>query len=332
MAKLVNPKRVFLPKGKQNKLINKILLKISIKKAAKLCNISERTIRDWRREKFLMDIISLRKLCQKTNTSIPSNIELKDRWWYVHLGASVGGKAVWKKYGSIGNPKYRKKKWYEWWEREGKFKKHPIINVCKPIKKPIKSKDLAEFVGIVLGDGGITQRQVIFTFHSEDDKDYADFVINLVKKLFNVPIGIHYDKQYKAVDYIISRSELVRFCVEKLGLKKGNKVKQQVDIPDWIKQNKKYSIACVRGLIDTDGSVFTHNYKVNKKWYSYKKLTFSNYSKPLLQSVFIILENLNIKSRLSRGIEVRIDSINDMQKYFRIVSSHNPKHLKRYLK
>lgn len=333
MAKLVNPKRVFLPKGKQNKLINKIFLKISVKEAAKLCNISERTIRDWRREKFSIDFTALSKLCKKTNTPIPSSIKLKDRWWYVHLGASIGGKAVWKKYGKIGNPEHRKKKWYEWWEKEGKYKhKYNFIGKTKPIKKPVFSKNLAEFVGIVLGDGSITKYQVTFTFHSKDDKAYSDFVINLTKKLFNVPVGICYDKRCKAISYIISRSELVRFCIEKLGLKKGNKVKQQVDVPNWIKQNKQYSIACTRGLIDTDGSIFTHNYKVNGKLYSYKKLSFTNLSKPLVIFVYKTMKNIGLNPRISRNKDVCLDSIKDMQTYFKIIGSNNPKHLKRYLK
>lgn len=107
--------RVFFPiEGAQKKFINKILSRISVDKAAELCNFSERTIRDWRREKFLMDFKSLRTLCEKTGFSIPSNIELRKRYWYTIKGASRGGLEVLKKYGRIGgDPEYRKKKWYE---------------------------------------------------------------------------------------------------------------------------------------------------------------------------------------------------------------------------
>jgi len=325
--------RVSFPKGKQKKFINKILSKISVKKAAKLCNLSERTIRDWRREKFLMDLVALRKVCKKTAIKFPSNVELKDDYWYVAKGASKGGKALFKKYGRIGgNPEYRKKKWYEWWEREGKYKQHQIINTPLPIKKPRKSEDLAEFVGIMLGDGGITQYQARISFHSEIEKEYSRFVTDLIKRLFGVPIGVYYDKEDLSFDFVISRSELVRFCVEKLGLKKGNKIKKQVDIPEWIKQNKLYSIACLRGLVDTDGCIFTHRYKVNGKWYAYKKLSFTSYSEPLRQSVFNILKNNGLNPRFAQRKDVRLDSIEDMQKYFQLVGSHNPRHLKRYLK
>lgn len=325
--------RAFLPKEQQKKFINKILSKISIKDAASLCNISERTIRDWRRGLFSMDFNIIQRLCKKTNTLLPKNLKTKDRYWYTSTGSSAGGIAVWKKYGKIGgNPEYRKKKWYEWWEKEGKFRPYPFINAPIPIKKPNYSKNLAEFIGIVMGDGGITKRQITITLHCKNDKEYGKFVVRLIKNLFDVPVSTYYRKRDLAISYVVSRTELVKFCTEKLGLKIGNKIKQQIDIPNWIKKNKQYSIACVRGLIDTDGCMFNHKYKIKRKWYSYKKLTFTSYSKPLRESVFNILKNNGLNPRSAQDKDIRIDSIENMRKYFRIFNSHNPKHLKRYFR
>jgi intein/homing endonuclease len=120
------------------------------------------------------------------------------------------------------------------------------------------------------------------------------------------------------------------FFFDKLGLKKGDKVKQQVDIPDWIKQNRLYSIACLRGLVDTDGCIFTHSYRVNDKLYRYKKFSFTNSSKFLRQSVFAILKDNGLNPRMSQRKDVRLDSVSDIKKYFQLIGSHNPKHLKRF--
>lgn len=330
MAELVISKRVIFPRGRQREFLERVLSKVSVKEAAQLCGLSERTIRDWRCEKLTMDSRALRVLSQESKISYPSDVTLRDRYWYVTKGARVGGYAVLKKYGRIGgDPEYRKKRWYEWWEREGKYKDNSIT-VCKPIRKPEYSKELAEFVGIVLGDGGITQRQVTISLHDKDDREYAKFVVRLVEKLFDVPVGTYHKKKDSVVNFIISRRELVRFCIEKLGLKEGNKIKQQVDIPQWIKQDKMYSIACVRGLLDTDGCVFNHRYKVKGKLYSYKKLSFTSYSQPLRNSVFCILKGLALNPRLAQDRDVRLDAQKDMRQYFQIVGSNNPKHLKRY--
>ena len=214
----------------------------------------------------------------------------------------------------------------------GKENSNLIHLLIFPIKKPKFSEKLAEFIGIVIGDGSITKRQITITLHCKDDKEYSKFVVALIKKLFDVPVGTSRRKRDLAINYVVSRTELVRFCTEKLGLKIGNKIKQQVDIPDWIKQNKLYSIACVRGLVDTDGCVFNHKYKVKEKWYSYKKLAFTSYSKPLRESVSHILKNSGLNPRIARDKDVRLDSIKDMEKYFKIFSSHNPKHLRKYYK
>ncbi len=325
--------RVFFPKGAQREFINKVISYFSIKEISKLCNLSERTMRDWRREKFLMDLDALRKICKKTGIKFPSNVELRDDYWYVAHGSSAGGIAVLKKYGRIGgDPEYRKKRWYEWWEHEGRYKQHPIINATLPIKEPRKSKDLAEFVGILLGDGGITKSQISISLNSKNEKEYSKFVKSLIKKLFNVYVGTCYDKKYSSLDLLISRSELVHFCIKKLGLTRGDKVKQQVDIPEWIKRNKSYLTACVRGLMDTEGCVFSHRYRVNGKLYSYKKLAFKNSSYPLIKSVYDFLRNIGLcHPRITKNFkEVRIESKEDVQKYFQLIDFHNPKNLKRY--
>jgi hypothetical protein len=324
--------RIFFPKkGQQKEFMNKILLKISVKEASKICSLSERTIRDWRQEKFLPQYSALKKLSQKTSVPFPSNIKLKDNYWYTILGSSLGGKALIKKYGRIpGDINYRKKKWLNWWETIGKYKKHSHITRPIPIKKPRKSKKLAEFVGIMLGDGNISSSQIRVILHNKDDKEYGEFVKKLIKDLFDVYIGIHNKKNDSSFEIIISRVELVRFCVENLGLKKGNKIKQQVDIPDWIKKNNIYSVACVRGLIDTDGCLFIHRYKIKNKSYAYKKISFTSYSDPLRCSVFDILKNNGFSPRFAIRKDIRLDSVKDVKNYFKIFDSHNPKHLKRY--
>lgn len=139
---------------------------------------------------------------------------------------------------------------------------------------------------------------------------------------------LYHSPKDSTFDIVVSRVELVRY-LHSLGLPIGNKVKQQFDIPEWIKRNQRFAVACVRGLVDTDGSVFMHNYISKGRQYHYKKLSFTSRSLPLQMSVAKILTDLGMRARVS-GYDVRLDSIADVQKYFSIIGSHNPKHLKRY--
>ena len=334
MAKRFMSKRVLFKPKEQKKFLNqsKKITGLSWVELAQLLKISNRTLTDWKREKFSMSLKAVKLLSKRAGLRFPENVEVKNPFWYVYKGAKIGGFAVYKKYGYIGgDPEKRKKKWYEWWEREGKYKKHPFINVCIPIKKPRKSKELAEFIGIAIGDGGISKYQIVITLHKIDDLEYSKFVNNLMKKLFGISPSIYYRPNYSVINITISRVELVKFFV-KMGLRIGNKIQQGINIPKWIKNNNRYKIACLRGLIDTDGSIIIHKYRSRGKYYTYKKIGFTSRSPFLLKSVSEILNGLNIKHRFMKRYDIRIEAKEDVKNYFKIVGTHNPKHLKRYYK
>ena len=333
MAESFTDKRAVLPKGQQRKIMDKAIESFSVEKIANIFSVSGRTIRDWRREKFSIDADILNRVCKKIGISFPRQVKLKDRYWYTLKGSSAGGAAAFKKYGRVGgDPEYRKKKWREWWEGKGKHEHHPIINTSLPIKKPVFSEKLAELVGILLGDGSTAKYQIVVTLCDKDEKPYGKFVSGLIKKLFDVPVNVNRRAECSVINIAISRVELVRFCVNDLKLKRGSKIKHQVDIPNWIKANKLFLVSCVRGLIDTDGTVFNHKYRVRGKEYCYKKISFTSRSEPLRQSVFCALLSFGIKARLTKQYDVRIDAQEDVKKYFRIVGSHNLRILMRYKK
>ncbi len=336
MAKLDISKRAKFPINKQGLFIKDCAKRLgaSNNQIAKLLNVSARTITDWKREKFLITFQAAKILGKKSGIKLPGNLKSKDKFWYTTKGAYNGGLAMYRKYGCVGiDPEYRKKKWFEWWKQRGKFKNHPILNNPLPINQPIKSEELAEFVGIILGDGGITKNQVTITLHHVDDEKYGKFIIKLIKKLFSVNPSIYHKPKYSVNNIVISRIKLVKLLTEKLGLKIGNKIRQQIDIPRWIKANKNYQIACIRGLMDTDGCLVIHKYKVNRKQYCYKKLDFCSASKPLIKSIMKMLKVFDFSPRLSHnGRNVWIDGQEEVKRYFQLIGSNNPKHKKRLLR
>lgn len=335
MAERHKSKRVKFPKGKQQQFIlkTKNRLNLNWENTAKLLNISVRQLTDWRKEKFLMPLSAVKVLCKKSGVSYPHNMTIRKPYWYVTKGARKGGLTIVKKYGSVGgDPKKRLQKWHEWWREKGRFQKHPILGKRLSTKKPRPSVKLAEFVGIMLGDGGISQRQVSITLNRETDKEYIQFVKKIIIALFGVSPSLYPDPKSKADTIVISRTELVEYLTQKLGLKIGNKVKQQIDIPTWIKKKSEYKIACVRGLVDTDGSVYKHSYTIKNKTYSYKKLSFCSLSPPLLLSVFETLKNLGLKPRICKDKEIKIENTQNVRKYFEIIGSNNKKHLKKIKK
>jgi hypothetical protein len=195
---------------------------------------------------------------------------------------------------------------------------------------PEFSENLAEFCGIMLGDGGISKYQAKVTLNSGEESEYGAFIVNLIEDIFQIQSGLTRRTDSNAFDIVISRIGIVEFLTDVCGLKLGNKIIQKADIPQWIKENTLYATACMRGLFDTDGSIFTHKYISKGKEYSYKKLGFTSVSEPLLYSAHTILNDAGLNARFGSRFDVRVDSKADVQRYFEIFGSHNTKHLNRY--
>ena len=320
--------RIIFRGGGQRKFLEEVGKKLTLKEMAHICACSPRTVYDWRREKFAMSNECAQILSRHAGIPIPATVITRNRYAHTRAAGQKGAQAVQAKYGRVPVDEARRKRaWRTWWQSEGKSAANALLQP-RPIRRPKRNLELAEFIGIVMGDGGISDYQAVVTLHDTTDLEYGTFVVRLAEKLFGVRPSVYHHAKYAANNIVISRRELVRF-LHRTGLPIGNKVRQQFDIPGWIKKSKKLSVACVRGLVDTDGCVIVHRYRVRAKLYRYKKLSFTSRSRPLQQSVAEILTDLGMHVRIA-GYDVRLDSIADMQKYFALIGTHNPKHLKRY--
>lgn len=204
-------------------------------------------------------------------------------------------------------------------------------HLTKSFVRPEPSVELAEFCGILLGDGGITPNQVRVTLNRIDEPEYVRYVTDLMEKLFCVAARVYPSCADASCDICLSRVGVVRLLTQELGLMIGNKVRQQVRVPYWIADRPDFADACVRGLFDTDGTVITHRYRSKGKLYSYKKLAYTSCSMPLIEFVSTVLAAHSMRPRIaSHGKDVRLDSRADVARYFKVIGTHNAKHLNRY--
>lgn len=196
---------------------------------------------------------------------------------------------------------------------------------------PLFSSELAEFIGIVLGDGGIQKRQVVITLHKEDDKKYSCYVKELVEKLFLFTPSVIGRRDENIINVILSRVAVVRF-LQKTGLFIGNKVQHQVDVPEWIKRDKIFRLHCIRGLFDTDGCFYVDRHVIKGKVYINCGMNFTNHSLPLL-SFFkqTLLENgYHPTQRTEFSVFLRKEK--EILRYFREIGSSNEKVINRFNK
>ena len=319
--------------GTQRELIEDALEHFpNLEVMADVCRVHPRTLRDWRREKHRMSYESLKRVYQHAAIPLPAALRLLPDFWHIQEATRLGGRRRAQRYGPPGTLESRRKGGQVSIKR---FQANPQrakalgFVLRKRIKQPRKSALLAEFVGIMLGDGCLSgQFQVGISFNSKTDGAYGTYLQNLFRALFGVSATIQRRTDTNGWTVVASSRALVEY-LQVLGLVCGDKVANQVDLPHWIWVRRNYQTACLRGLMDTDGSVYRYTHRVNDHTYNHVALCFTNHSMPLLRSVECVLRASGFSPRTHR-YHVYLNRQQEIERYFRVVGTKNAKHLTRF--
>lgn len=201
---------------------------------------------------------------------------------------------------------------------------YPKKSHRKQITIPKESSNLAELMGIVLGDGGINnQWQVVVTLNAVKDKSYANFVASLFTRLFDVNPVIRFHPKENVVRVVCSSMNVVDYMVSK-GAVRGHKIRQQIRVPDWVKESLEYQKSFVRGLVDTDGCLYIHKHFVGKRTQNNIGFCFSSYSEKLLTGVADVLNKFDIVPHITnKKRSVYLYSAKAVKKYLEIFGTSN---------
>ncbi len=101
--------RIIFKKGQQSKWLNDFLVNRNIDELANVCDVSARTFRDWRREKYTISEKALLALCKIYNVNLPKQIKYVHDFWYIAKGAKLGALKRLEAYGPLGTADGRKK-------------------------------------------------------------------------------------------------------------------------------------------------------------------------------------------------------------------------------
>jgi hypothetical protein len=213
-----------------------------------------------------------------------------------------------------------------------------------------RDEKLAEMIGIILGDGSLFSKNkngLIISLNLKDEELYVKYVYNFMNNLFknftNKEKGIgQYNNVGGGIRLAIYGKKIVKELLSH-GLVSGNKVENQIRVPEWIEKPKEWiknnkeiwSIeiqplvaACLKGLTDTDGSI-----SINRRDKTIM-ITFKNASLPLAKDFKDMCESLNIRTqpkitecsviskitgKLSKGYQVTISSKREMNKFIKLV-------------
>ena len=295
--------RVKLKKGKQKELILLAKGNKNWKELSEfLCVPASYLWGDLKYEKVLISKEVFNKLCNASGKNYDAFVVdyLRDNW-----GQSKGGLI------SLGS-----------------FKK---INI------PNYSIELAEFVGAVLGDGHVhytrkrTKKRFVGVYQikiSGDkryERDYHIYLGEIAKSLFGI-VPRYAEIEDKNERYLfLSSKKLVEFF-SKMGIFPGNKIINQSTIPKWIYRNNLFLRACIRGLIDTDGSI----HRMSRRDSNLLRINFKNHNYKLLCDTRKVFISLGFHpSKIINGNIFYISRQNEISKYLKDIGFSNKKHLDR---
>lgn len=145
-----------------------------------------------------------------------------------------------------------------------------------------QSAELAELIGVVLGDGYIgahARTEVLRIACNSNNPGFITRYSTLIESLFDKKPSVKKRRTSNCVDIVIYQKGIAK----RLGLKTGAKTHRIFQLPKWIKNNKEYQIRFLRGLFETDGCHAEHF-----PTYTYKFI-FSNVNQSLLETVFMLL-------------------------------------------
>jgi hypothetical protein len=196
----------------------------------------------------------------------------------------------------------------------------------KQIIIPNHNASLAELLGIIFGDGAIGNPwQIVISLNSVSDKKYALYVKELFNDLFGITCAMRKRPKQNALVVVCSSTAIVDYLVEK-GAARGNKLKQNLGIPSWIKTDNNFFKFFIRGLIDTDGCIYLHKHFTKQKYYVNIGLCFTNFSTGILASVNEFLKQNGINSHISdKGRRIYLYNQESEKNYLDIFGSSNPR-------
>ncbi len=306
-----------LAKGQQNKLIQDLVEKYgSLKDISEKWNISYSMIKKYNQEVFLLPENIFNKIILELGISAPKlNPSYLDYKWGMKIGGKTGMISLSEKY-----PDKIKE-----WRKLARSRSH--ASNIKKINVPEMNEKIAEFIGVYLGDGTLTKYSIKIAGDRRYDLPYFNYLSQIILELFNLKSRVYYDKKSNTICLVIFSRMLCNYLTEKLNLNPGDKIRNNSLIPEAIMKDSSLSIACLRGLVDTDGSISRRGRNGSQF-----TVTFTNFNLNLLLQVKEITDKHNLFTFFSEKEKcIGTNKAEKIKEYFSKVGSSNLRHIVRYI-
>ncbi|MEW6748440.1 MAG: LAGLIDADG family homing endonuclease [Candidatus Micrarchaeota archaeon] len=184
---------------------------------------------------------------------------------------------------------------------------------------------MAEFCGVISGDGNIWsngRKYEITITGSPKNRQYLDKIAEYVAG--NIKPKAYYRVRGRGLRLTIYSKEFFRFLIEDIGLGRGLQ-KNKEGIPPTILEMRDFRRAFIRGLFDTDGSVFTSKKKGSP---NYPTIEITNANLKLLLDVRLVLEEegfrTTFRSSNTETYKIAVHGEAMLDRWTALIGSSNP--------
>jgi len=312
--------RVIFSKGEQRKFILNVCKDNSFKKFlennSSILDIPYSTFKKYCSERLTLPINIFNKLCTISNIDKKElNVKTLNENWGAVKGGKKGIRELFRKYDT--------KILNEWRSKGGKKSIKKIRQISlKEISLPKATNEkLSELIGVYLGDGTLTKYFLRISGDKRYDLNYFEYLSCLIESILKIKPKIRVEKNRNLIYLEVCSKRFCDFLKNNLRLNYGDKIKNKNKIPRVILKNRKLLFSCLRGLVDTDGSV--------SKDGGILSIRFRSHSNSLLNQLNLINKNFDIFT-FKNDTEIGTRSQEKIKKYFKEIGSSNLSHIVRF--
>ena len=156
------------------------------------------------------------------------------------------------------------------------------------------SGDLAELIGVVLGDGHIwryPRTEELSIFSNSNNPGFVNRYRSLVERIFNKKPVLTRHSNKNCIRIRIYENHISTRLNVPLSPRKFKNIK----VPNWILADNRYIVRYLRGLYEAEGSHCVHTPTSTYKFF------FSNRNKSMIKNVFVLMKKLGFHPHVSES-------------------------------
>ena len=215
----------------------------------------------------------------------------------------------------------------------------------KKSKEYSLNEDMAELIGVIIGDGCIARNGLKRKDHTifisgnpiEDAPYMKNYLIKLVKKCLGKKPRLFLGKNGALI--VAFQNKAFTLFLKSLGIKERKT--KVVRIPKEIRNNKNLLFSCIKGIADTDFTLIFTKKHTNKNFYPRITGGFASFrlvkdlENALRKSGFTLNTRYKIKRIDKRGFnsitnQINLEGPNNLKKWLNLIGFSNQRILTRY--